>query len=103
MATREPLWSSAAHPNRDRIWWHKSLYHLDLAPYEAALATFGGPFLASGKAQAISLTHASALLWRLDTMGVDGSDRWKAMLNRWDGRCLAFADLHAIMAELRSG
>ncbi|MEI7713296.1 MAG: tetratricopeptide repeat protein [Rhodospirillales bacterium] len=107
MTAREPLWSTAAHPNRDHIWWHKALYHLDLGQYVAALAIYDGPFLAAEKALAISLTHASALLWRLDTLGVDVADRWVALHKRWnghaDGHCLAFADLHAIMAELRSG
>lgn len=107
MAAREPLWASASHPNRDHIWWHRALYHLDLGQYDAALGIYDGPFLASEKALAISLTHASALLWRLDTLGVDVADRWRALLQRWDGhadgRCFAFADLHALMAELRSG
>lgn len=107
MAAREPLWASASHPNRDHIWWHKALYHLDLGQFDAALGIYDGPFLASEKALAISLTHASALLWRLDTLGLDVASRWKALLKRWDGhadgRCLAFADLHAMMAELRSG
>lgn len=107
MTAREPLWASAAHPNRDHIWWHKALYHLDLGQYEAALTIYDGPFLSAEKALAISLTHASALLWRLDTLGVDAGERWSALLRRWDGhadgRCLAFADLHAVMAELRSG
>ncbi len=107
MTAREPLWSSKSHPNRDHIWWHKALYHLDLGQYDAALAIYDGPFLAAEKPLAISLTHASALLWRLDTVGVDVAERWRALLARWaghaDGRCLAFADLHAVMAELRSG
>ena len=107
MAARKPLRASESHPNRDHIWWHKALYHLDLGQYDAARAIYDGPFLASEKPLAISLTHASALLWRLDTLGVDVTDRWHALLARWDGhadgRCLAFADLHAAMAELRSG
>jgi len=68
---------------------------------------YDGPFLASEKQLAMSLTHASALLWRLDTLGVDVADRWRALLPRWeghaDGRCLVFSDLHAVMAELRAG
>ena len=107
MATREPLWATASHPNRDHIWWHKALFHLDLGQYDAALSIYDGPFLASEKALAISLTHASALLWRLDTLGLDVFDRWQALQKRWDGhadgQCLVFADLHAVMAELRSG
>jgi len=107
MAAREANWASEAHPNRDHIWWHKALFHLDLGQHDQALAIYDGPFLASEKPLAMSLTHASALLWRLDTLGVDVATRWVGLLPRWtghaDGRWLAFADLHAIMAELRGG
>lgn len=107
MAAREAHWATEAHPNRDHIWWHKALFHLDIGQHAEALAIYDGPFLASEKPLAMSLTHASALLWRLDTLGVDVAARWDALLPRWeghaDGRWLAFADLHAIMAELRSG
>lgn len=107
MAAREANWATEAHPNRDHIWWHKALFHLDLGQHDAAVAIYDGPFLASEKPLAMSLTHASALLWRLDTLGVDVAARWAALLPRWeghaDGRWLVFADLHAVMAELRSG
>ena len=107
MAAREALWSGTQNANRDHIWWHKALYHLDIAQFDAALAIYDGPFLSAEKPLANSLTHASALLWRLDTLGVDVAERWKALLQRWaghaDGKTLAFADLHAVMAELRSG
>ena len=107
MAAREANWAGAAHPNRDHLWWHKALYHLDLGQYDDALALYDGPFRASEKPLAMSLTHASALLWRLDTLGVDVAARWRELLPRWDGhadgRWLVFADVHAIMAELRAG
>jgi len=107
MASREGFWASGEHPNRDHIWWHKALFHLDLGQHVEAVSIYDGPFLASEKPLAMSLTHASALLWRLDTLGVDVAERWRALLPRWDGhadgRWLAFADAHAIMAELRSG
>ena len=54
-----------------------------------------------------SLTNATALLWRLDTLGCDIGDRWPEQADLWqehaDGKCLVFADIHAAMAELRSG
>ncbi|MGE0224434.1 MAG: tetratricopeptide repeat protein [Acetobacteraceae bacterium] len=107
MASRQAFWATDAHPNRDHIWWHKALFHLDLGQHDEAVAIYDGPFLASEKPLAMSLTHAAALLWRLDTLGVDVAQRWAALLPRWDGhadgRWLAFSDLHAIMAELRSG
>jgi tetratricopeptide (TPR) repeat protein len=107
MAAREPLWSTPGHPNQVHIWWHKALFHLELGQYDAALAVYDGPIRATQRALALSLTNATALLWRLDTLGVDIGDRWQEQAALWeghaDGKCLVFADIHAAMAELRSG
>ena len=58
----------------------------------------------------LSLTNASALLWRLDTLrggGCDIGERWRELADLWeghaDGKCLVFGDIHAAMAELRVG
>src|SRR5690348_8943659 len=107
MAAREPLWSTPDHMNRVHIWWHRALFHLELGQYEAVLAVYDGPLLATQRPIALSLTNASALLWRLDTLGCDVGDRWRHLAALWeghaDGKCLAFADIHAAMAELGSG
>ena len=107
MAAREPLWSSPDNLTQVHIWWHKSLFHVELGQYDAALALYDGPILSSLRPLAINLTNLSALLWRLDTIGVDVGDRWADLATRWeghaDGRCLVFVDVHAAMAELRSG
>jgi len=107
MAAREPLWSTPGHPNQVHIWWHKALFHLELGQYEAALALYDGPIRATQRALALSLTNATALLWRLDILGCDIGARWQEQVALWeghaDGKCLVFADIHAAMAELRSG
>jgi tetratricopeptide (TPR) repeat protein len=107
MAAREALWSTPDHTNRVHIWWHKALFHLELGQYDAALALSDGPLRAAQRRLALSLTNASALLWRLDTLGCDIGDRWRDLAALWDGhadgKCLVFADIHAAMAELRSG
>ncbi len=112
MTAREALWSTPGHANQVHIWWHKALFHLELGQYEAALALFDGPMRATQRPLALSLTNATALLWRLDTLGHDRGlsglgDRWRALADLWqdhaDGKCLVFADIHAAMAELRSG
>jgi tetratricopeptide (TPR) repeat protein len=107
MMAREALWSTPGHVNQVHIWWHKALFHLELGQYDAALALYDGPMRATQRAVAISLTNASALLWRLDTLGYDIGDRWRGLAELWqghaDGNCLVFADIHAAMAELRSG
>jgi hypothetical protein len=112
MAAREPLWSTPGHMNQVHIWWHKSLFHLELGQYEVALALYDGPTRETQRPVALSLTNAAALLWRLDTLsgemgGCAVGDRWQEQAALWqghaDGQCLVFADIHAAMAELRSG
>ena len=107
MKAREPLWSTPSHLNQVHIWWHKALFHLELGQYEAALALYDGPMRATQRPVALSLTNATALLWRLDALGCDTGDRWRDLAASWeghaDGKCLAFTDIHAAMAELRSG
>ncbi len=107
MAAREALWSTPSHMNQVHIWWHKALFHLELGQYDAALALYDGPMRATQRPIALSLTNATALLWRLDTLGCDIGDRWAEQTDLWqnhaDGKCLVFADIHAAMAELRSG
>jgi tetratricopeptide (TPR) repeat protein len=107
MAAREALWSTPGHMNQVHIWWHKSLFHLELGQYDAALALYDGPMRATQRPVALSITNATALLWRLDTLGCDTGDRWLEQAELWqdhaDGKCLVFADIHAAMAELRSG
>jgi tetratricopeptide (TPR) repeat protein len=107
MAAREPNWSGEGHMNEVHIWWHKALFHLELGQYEAALALYDGPIRATQRRLALSLTNATALLWRLDLLGCEVGDRWAAEAELWeghaDGKCLVFADIHAAMAELRAG
>ncbi len=107
MAAREQLWSTPGHLNQVHIWWHRALFHLELGQYEAALALYDGPILETTRPLCLSLTNATALLWRLDLSGVDVGDRWAQQADLWqghaDGKCLVFGDVHAAMAELRAG
>ena len=107
MAARERLWSGDGHMNEVHIWWHKALFHLELGQYEAALALYDGPIRATQRRLALSLTNATALLWRLDLLGCEIGERWATEADWWeghaDGTCLVFADIHAAIAELRAG
>jgi tetratricopeptide (TPR) repeat protein len=107
MAAREDLWSSPSHTNQAHIWWHKALFHVELGQYDAALALYDGPLKATQRPFGNALTNASALLWRLETLGCEIGDRWRNLASLWeghaDGKCLVFTDLHAAMAELGSG
>ena len=107
MIARQPHWSSPDHLTQTHIWWHKALFHMELGQPEAALAVYDGPLTGTQRPLGVSLTNASALLWRLDMLGHDVSARWKTLLPIWaghaDGRCSVFCDLHALMAELGAG
>jgi tetratricopeptide (TPR) repeat protein len=107
MAAREALWSSPLHTNQAHIWWHRALFHVELGQYDAALALYDGPILATQRRIANSLTNAAALLWRLDTLGCAIGERWQEHVALWegraDGKCLVFTDIHAAMAELGAG
>ena len=107
MNNRAPLWSTSEHASRAHIWWHKALFHIELGDYQAALAVYDGPMFQSQKPLGISMTNASALLWRLDTLGYEAGERWKHVAALWDGhadgRLCVFTDIHAAMAELGAG
>jgi tetratricopeptide (TPR) repeat protein len=107
MTAREPYWAAPENVTRVHIWWHKSLFHLELGQYDAALALYDGPILETLRPLGLNLCNPSALLWRLDLLGCEVTERWRDLLAQWqghaDGRCLVFTDIHAAMAELRSG
>jgi tetratricopeptide (TPR) repeat protein len=107
MEEREPFWSSKDNVNRVHIWWHKSLFHIELGQYEAALQIYDGPMHASMRQASMSICNAAALLWRLDMLGCEIGDRWQHLAARWeghaDGKLYVFPDIHAAMSELRAG
>src|SRR5256714_1933202 len=90
MSAREALWSMPEHMNQVHIWWHKALFHVELGQYDAALALYDGPIRTTQRPLCLSLTNASALLWRLDTLsgetgGCDIGDRWRGGGRLWGG------------------
>lgn len=106
MDERAPLWSGNGNANRVHIWWHKALFHVELGQYDAALGIYDGPILATQRPAGISLTNASALLWRLEMLGCTAGERWSQLAALWegrtDGRLCVFTDIHAAMTALRA-
>ena len=107
MEEREPYWSSKDNLNRVHIWWHKSLFHIELGQFEAALQIYDGPIRATMRPASMSICNGAALLWRLDTLGCALGDRWQHLAAKWeghaDGKLYVFPDIHAAMSELRAG
>ena len=107
MAEREPLWSGKLNVSRVHIWWHKALFHMELGDKDAALAIYDGPILETQRPVGVSLTNATALLWRLETLGAESGQRWQTLADIWsghaDGRLCLFGDIHAAMTQIRAG
>ena len=67
------------------IWWHKSLFHIELGQYDGALQIYEGPILATMRPASMSICNGVALLWRLDMLGCELGDRWQHLAAKWEG------------------
>ncbi|HLT04657.1 MAG TPA: hypothetical protein VK019_06805 [Pseudomonas sp.] len=71
------------------------------------LALFDGPIFGGRSALALDLVDASALLWRLELLGVDVGARWQPLADLWEAHAdagnYAFNDAHAMMAFVGAG
>ncbi len=98
---REASW---AHCNNFRfhVWWHRALMHLDLGQYDAALALYDADIRAERTDDYRDIANAASLLSRLELDGVHVGTRWDELAdlaeNRATDGCLAFADLHYLLA-----
>ncbi len=101
LAGREASW---AHCNNFRfhVWWHRALMHLDLGDYDAALALYDADIRAEKTDDYRDISNAASLLSRLELEGVNVGARWEELAdlseNRASDGCLAFADLHYLLA-----
>ncbi|MCG6875615.1 MAG: tetratricopeptide repeat protein [Betaproteobacteria bacterium] len=88
------------------VWWHLSLYHLDLGDAKRALEIYDAR-LADEGAGVSELIDASALLWRLKLRGTTLGERWTRLADRWAPRAehafCAFSDVHAMLAFVGAG
>ncbi len=93
--------ASGAH-----VWWHLSLYHLDLGDAQRALEIYDAR-LANDDAGVSELIDAAALLWRLELRGAALGERWSRLADRWAPRAehafCAFSDVHAMLAFVGAG
>jgi hypothetical protein len=98
---REATW---AHCNNVRfhVWWHRALMHLDLGDHDTALALYDADIRAEKTDDYRDISNGASLLARLELEGVDVGDRWEELADLSENRaadgCLAFADLHYLLA-----
>lgn len=94
-------WGSSNFANH--LWWHTSLFHLDLEQTDKVLGIYDAHLSSEGKAgDRYEELDAAALLWRLKLTGADVGDRWRHLADKWEPAAqdtlYAFNDVHAMMA-----
>lgn len=93
-----------AHCNNFRyhVWWHIALMHLDLGHYDTVLELYDENIRKDKTDDYRDISNATSVLLRLEFEGVATGNRWEELAelsaNRTNDNCVAFADLHYMMA-----
>ena len=107
MTSREADWADGNFASH--LWWHLSLFHLDLGQTDRVLQIYDSK-LRSGdptRGEKYEELDATALLWRLYLLGVDVGGRWTDLADKWEPTAAdtlyAFNDVHAMMTFVADG
>ncbi|MDJ0614133.1 MAG: tetratricopeptide repeat protein [Rhizobiaceae bacterium] len=98
---KEAAWE---HCNNFRyhVWWHIALMHLELGNYDKVLELYDEQIRKDKTDDYRDISNATSVLLRLEFEGVKVGNRWEELAelsaNRVSDNCVAFADLHYMMA-----
>ena len=102
----EPGWRECNN-FRYHIWWHRTLFHLELDQYDEVLDLYDTEVRAEKSNEYLDICNAASLLWRLEARGIAIGERWDELASfseeRVDDHVLAFVDAHYIMALAGGG
>ncbi len=87
----------------NHLWWHLSLFHLDLGDYNQVLSIYDNNLRGAGQTgDKYEELDSAALLWRLKLMDIDCGARWRDLAEKWapsaKDTLYAFNDVHAMMS-----
>ncbi len=89
------------------LWWHTAMYHLDLGQFDRVFEIYENGIRKSNDGISLEELDAASMLWRLNLLGVDVSDRWDDLADKWEPSAedtyYAFNDMHAMMAFAGAG
>ncbi len=99
-------WGTSNFANH--LWWHTSLFHLDLEQTDQVLKIYDNSISSEGKSgDKYEELDAAALLWRLNLLNIDVGSRWSHLADKWEPAAqdtlYAFNDVHAMMAFVSDG
>lgn len=87
---------------RYHVWWHLALMHLDIGDTARVLSLYDEEVRAERTDDYRDIANAASLLMRLELEGINVGCRWDELseicVRRTGDGCLAFADLHYMMA-----
>jgi hypothetical protein len=84
-----PIGNNLVH----HLWWHRALMQLDLGERDAVLSSYDAnirnldaPLTRAAPDQFNDLQNATALLWRLERLGLDVGARWDELADKAEAR-----------------
>jgi hypothetical protein len=84
-----PIGNNLVH----HLWWHRALMQLDLGERDSVLASYDtnirnleSPLTKAAPDQFNDLQNATALLWRLEQLGLDVGGRWNELADKAEAR-----------------
>jgi len=98
---KEAAWE---HCNNFRyhVWWHIALMHIELGNFDKVLELYDEQIRKDKTDDYRDISNATSVLLRLEFEGVEVGNRWQELAdlsaNRVADNCVAFADLHYMMA-----
>jgi hypothetical protein len=106
LTANESAWSESTGLSV-HLAWHCALFHLEANDLRSALAIYDARIATTDSAELSSLADGSALLWRLQLIGMQVSGRWRQLADRWARHSLTearpFYAVHAMMAFAAAG
>lgn len=92
---------------RYHVWWHLALMYLEVGDTDRVLALYDEEVRRDKTDDYRDIANATSLLMRLELEGINVGDRWEELATlcatRIDDGCLAFADLHYLLALCGGG
>lgn len=108
MRERVSDWATSNFSNH--LWWHLSLFHLDLGQVDQVLDIYDNHLRSANPdpaAEKYEELDSAALLWRLKLLDIDVGDRWQGLADKWERSATdtlyAFNDVHAMMTFVAAG
>ena len=90
------------NPFKGHLWWHAAMFSVELGDYDTVFALFDRSIQPEAWDFYLDVQNGASMLLRLDLLGIDVGDRWKAMADSMeahvDDHVLAFTDTHTMMA-----